>query len=542
MMRDSMVGLISGPWSRISSKITDTFGLDPLSCPAKIDSTKKTKAGSFGGWIEGSTFTLTQESLQRKVTHFGVLAREYMRIALSNEGFEKTVREDFALAYGAFWLPTRMLKTWYEHWEDYCRFRGNPFTGYFAPHSAFRLFQSFSGSTYFEKLLTEYILMKKNGLVLSENDYVQHMQERMKRFSVQLNKTDFSLIRRLIAYPNAKRAELAKETNTSIHWVSRRLAALQKFGVLQKHSEIFYPGLGMKQYSLLIHSEKNEHVFDFIKDSPFLYSANSVISGDYDLSAQILIPDNPQNQKLVENYLKIMNDHDFATELHEITSGYSNRCFDHFSTQRYSWELPWELFGPHLKRIHSEGLSKIMKPYMRPYKRMRFKIDHLDIKIIEAYQIGEPLRNVRAKIGIKYEKLVQRLNRLKREGLIQDKYRLHHCGLNETLLFRVPKKYSEAVTSWAQRLPDTKSMLGAGGELLLYLHLPDGGLQGIAMALKTLSMKIKPMLLDSQKLVGKWYSTNRSWSDAVIPLWDTEKQIWSSSDDEIHDWFDELPS
>ncbi|MFW9933875.1 MAG: hypothetical protein ACFFDR_14660, partial [Candidatus Thorarchaeota archaeon] len=151
-------------------------------------------------------------------------------------------------------------------------------------------------------------------------------------------------------------------------------------------------------------------------------------------------------------------------------------------------------------------------------------------------------RDLRSHLGIKYQRLVHRLNQLKASDILRDRYDLEHCGLHEALLVKIPDPaHGAAITSWAQRLPYTRIIKGSNDEYLLFLQLPDGGLQGMAIVLQTLSPNLKPMLLDSQPIIGKWYITPGSWNDAVNGLWDEKKQTWMGSEEEVSDWLRNLP-
>ncbi|MDF1538660.1 MAG: Lrp/AsnC family transcriptional regulator [Candidatus Thorarchaeota archaeon] len=541
MLRDWAV-LISGTWSKIDAKISGEFGLDSVPCPVEMRATSETRPGYFGGWIEQATLFLTNECLRGDIPHIGVLAREYMRTALEKQDFEKTILEDFSLAYGAFWVPSKKLNNWYSEWNSYRPHKGDEFTGIFHPTAAFQLFQTFSGSDYYGKLLTEYLLMKKMGLVLSEQEYILHMLERMRKFSVKLNTTDFSLIRRLLEDPQASRSELAKETNTSVYWVSRRLASLQEHEILEKQREIFYPCLGMKQSLVLLQCPEQSDPYDYVIDSPFLHSASRVISGTYDLVAHFLVPDNYESAKHLRTFQTILSNRQVQSEIYDIESIGSDYCFDHYSTTKHRWELPWELFGPHLKRIYDESLGDLIVPSTKQCTKTTKKLDELDLRILSEYQCGHSMRELRKKLGVKYEKLVGRLNELKAEGLVEEKYNLHHIGLNETLMLNIPSfEYGESIAAWAQRLPFTKFLLGPDGEMNLILHLPDGGLQGMALTLQTLLKSIKPMLLDSHELVGTWYAPQNSWFEHVAGLWDVKKQTWKSPEEDILNWFGSIP-
>ncbi|MFW9932176.1 MAG: hypothetical protein ACFFDR_05915, partial [Candidatus Thorarchaeota archaeon] len=386
MFRDSWAGLITGTWEKIANRVNDDFGLDYISAPDDMRPSYDSRPRDFGGWIEGNQLVLSNECLRGKIPHIGVLARGYMRKALATEGFEETVLEDFSYAFGALWLPIKNLKYWYDKWREFREFKGDEVTGLYYPAAAFNLFQSFSGSDYFNKLLNEYILMKRNGLVLEENDYVLHMLERVRRFSVQLTQTDFNLIRRLLEFPDTKRADLAAETGKTISWVSRRLVSLQEYGVLRKTCEVFYPRLGLKQLILLMNSQDESSILDYISESPFLYFANRIVAGEFDVVAMLQIPQNSNNFQSLNTYLRILADHDIHTELFDVSAMHSNRCFDHYSAKRNSWEMPWELFGPHLRRIHDENLSTLMAPEMRACSRADLVLKHLDFQIISEYQ------------------------------------------------------------------------------------------------------------------------------------------------------------
>ncbi|MFW9908128.1 MAG: hypothetical protein ACFFEF_06100 [Candidatus Thorarchaeota archaeon] len=541
MIRDSWAGLISETWSRIASKVSDSFGLGPLRRPNDLRPSADTKTGYFGGWIDEDILYLTNECLRGAIPHIGVLAREYMRMALSKQDFEETVLEDFSLAYGAFWLPSKKMDNWYTEWKKYCPYKGDELGGVFFPHSAFQLFQTFSGSDYYGKLLTEYLLMKKMGLVLSESEYILHMLERIRRFSVKLNLTDFGLIRRLIEVPKSSRIDLSTDTGTSVHWVSRRLASLQEYGILEKHREIFYPGLGFKQYLLFLKCPERRDPLDYVVDSPFLYSASRIISGNQDMVATLLIPDNSMNVNSLSKYSRIMRSLDVETSFYEVLSTGSTHCFDHYSTSRNEWEIPWELFGPHLRRIYDESLGNLIIPATKRCEKAKLRLEDVDFRVLIEFQKGDPLRTIRRKLGIKYQKLVSRLGKLKALGLVEEKYRLHHVGLNESLLLHLPDfDFGESITAWAQRLPFVRYLLHLNGEMSLILSLPDGGLQGMATALQNLSKGLKPMLLDSYELPGIWYTAQSSWYEKVKDLWDTKMQTWGTPQDDISMWFEGL--
>ncbi len=542
MFRDSWAGLITGTWDRIAKRVSDDFALEYVDAPRDMRPSYDSRPGDFGGWIEGNELVLSTECLRGKTPHIGVLARGYMRKALSHEGFEDTAQEDFSYAFGALWLPNKNLNYWYSKWKEFREFKGDEVTGFYYPADAFYLFQSFSGADYFNKLLNEYILMKRNGLEMKEKDYVLHMLERVRRFSVQLTQTDFNLIRRLIEAPETKRADLAQVTGKTTSWVSRRLVNLQEHGVLQKISEVFYPRLGFKQLILLMNSYDESSILDFIYESPFLYSANRIVAGEYDVAAILLVPQNSKNFQMLNTYMKILADHDLETELFDISGLHCSRCFDHYSAKRNRWEMPWELFGPHLRRIYDEKLSSLMAPKMKLCMKADLDLTELDFRIISEYQQGFSMRDLRLRLAIKYQRLVKRLEQLRMAEIYHDMYDLQHCGLHESLLVQIPDSdYSEAIISWSQRLPYSRAFQGSKGESLLFLQLPDGGLQGMALVLQTLSPNLKPMLLDSQPMVGRWYLTPSSWFGAVSSLWDEEKQVWNSSEEEISEWFQSLP-
>lgn len=542
MFRESGAGLIIRDWEKIASRVMSDFGLDYIKAPDDIRPSYESHPRDFGGWIEKNQLILSNDCLRGKIPHIGILARGYMRNALAKEGFEETVIDDFSYAFGALWLPNKYLSYWYKKWKEFCEFKGDETTGLYCPSDAFNLFQSFSGSDYFNKLLNEYILMKRNGLELEEEDYILHMLERQRRFSVQLTHTDFRLIRRLLESPETKRADLASETGKTVSWVSRRLVSLQEHGVLRRISEVFYPRLGLKQFVLLMNSSDESSILEYICDSPFLYSANRIVAGEHDLVAILLIPQNAKNFQSLNTYLKILADHDIKTELFDISAMHYNRCFDHYSTKRNTWEIPWELFGPHLRRIYDEALSSLLFPEMIGCTKADLKIQSLDFQIISEYQKGYSLRNLRAQVGIKYQRLVARLNRLKESGIIRERYDLQHCGLHESLLVHVPdSSHGTAVISWAQRLPNVRAFRGSKDDYLLFLQLPDGGLQGMALVLQALSPRLKPMLLDSQSLVGQWYLSPTSWKEELRTIWNHDKQSWNSSEDAVSRWLSELP-
>ncbi len=542
MLRDSWAGLISDTWAKIGARIADDFSLSEIETPRDMRPSFKTRQEYFGGWIQDGQLLLSNECLRGNISHIGVLAREYMREVLEREGFEHAVLEDFSFAFGALWSPSKSQKAWYEKWGEYRQHRGDETTGLFYPHNAFHLFHTFSGSEYFNKLLAEYILMKRSGLELSESDYVLHMLERHQRFSVPFNRTDFSLIRRLLDDPTAKRSDLARETETTVYWVSRRLVSLQNFGILRKVHEVFYQGIGLREFILLLDSDEVESIADFITDSPFLYSANRIVAGDFDLVARLLVPDNPKNSRALETYLKILADNDISASMHEALACNTNLCFDHYSTKWNQWELPWELFGPQLRRIYDEELARLMAPQMRLCTKIDLGLELLDLQILDESKRGLPLRALRKEVGIKYQHLVSRIERMKSHGLLHEMYELHHCGLHESLLVQIPEtSYGDAITAWAQRLPQTRSIATKGGEALIYLHLPDGGLQGMARVMQILSPSLKPMLLDSKVTLGKWYSTTSSWWESAKSLWDSDQQRWLCAEEELSTWFEMLP-
>ncbi len=542
MLRDSWAGLIADTWAKIGACIADDFGFSEIETPRDMRPSSKARQGYFGGWIQDGRLLLSNECLRGNISHIGVLAREYMREALGREGFEQTVLEDFSFAFGGLWSSSKSQKAWYKKWGEYRQHRGDESTGLFYPYNAFHLFHSFSGSEYFNKLLAEYILMKRSGLELSDSDYVSHMLERLQRFSVPFNKTDFSLIRRLLDDPAAKRSDLARDTETTVYWVSRRLVSLQNFGILRKVHEVFYQGIGLREFVLLLDSDEVESIADYIIDSPFLYSANRIVAGDFDLVASLLVPENPKNLRALETYLRILADNDISASMHEALASNTNLCFDHYSTKWNQWELPWELFGPQLRRIYDEKLAGVMAPQMRVCKKVDLGMQLLDLQILNEYKRGLPLRALRKEVSIKYQRLVDRIERMRSHGLLHEMYELHHCGLHESLLIQIPEpSYGDAITAWAQRLPQTRSIAAKGGETLIYLHLPDGGLQGVARVMKTLSPSLKPMLLDSKVIIGRWYSTTSSWWKSTKNLWDSDHQQWLYAEEELSTWFEMLP-
>ncbi|MHA1637600.1 MAG: hypothetical protein ACTSUO_09270 [Candidatus Thorarchaeota archaeon] len=522
-------------WNRFASDINESFGFpQPFKPHEVIIYNPQSTFENMGGFLEEQVVHLSEHVMKGDLPIEAVTAALCFQAAFPHGLVCCECIEDLSIEYGRQQLEDNTQENWVEQWKTYQEQRDGDlhkrhFSYWYLPRLSKLL-----GVDALSTLSREIAMMANAGIPFDLDDYHAFLNVRRTKFTAPLSKTELKLVDQILHHGAADLSKLGRGVGVSPQWISRKMSELRNKGILRHYNQIPFSKFSIRMFLLFIDTkESSMNAFEYVKNCPFLFGRQRIIAGNYQLMAIISIPDNEYSIESMNQGIKLMSRNDISTHISEIYSSGKSYCFDHYDPERGQWNIPWDLLRIELETIKNKGLAKIFPRIDTTAKRTDLRIDEIDIEILKCVEMGiASVNNIREKLKIGQHKVASRLKEMRKTGLITSTWEIRNIGLNESVVVTTSdKKSSEAIASWAQRLPKSIISFNQEGHLLLQTHLPSGGGHGLSSAVKDVC-KNATVSFTEQIIQG----TNAYPFD----LWDVEKQGWNSPKLQIHKWLDDL--
>lgn len=184
-------------------------------------------------------------------------------------------------------------------------------------------------------------------------------------------------------------------------------------------------------------------------------------------------------------------------------------------------------------RIKEESIDQLIEHIDYPAKTTDHYIDSLDIRILELIRHGRiSTRALRKELAIGQNRLLSRLKKLKREGLIRRDWGVFNIGLVERVALRATdRRTASLLDAWSRELPRVFLRYEKNRNLLMIVELPLGGSTKMMDTLRELKwpVTISPL---SSAIWGHWQFPKQ--------YWDVEHQRWMAQRKELDIWLNSL--
>jgi len=304
--------------------------------------------------------------------------------------------------------------------------------------------------------------------------------------------------------------------------------------VLYEFTRVPWFKIGIRGFQVLFNTRSGYDPFEIIKDCPFLYTSQRVLSGEWQANALFAVPDNPECVQSLDTMRNSLYEMDANVEIVEVCSSGKNMSFKHYNTHTGAWNIPWRLMEKKLKHSIDTGSHLFAERIDTPIIPIAGEIDSIDIEILGILSYGGKIDNkletVRSQLRINQNKAHERVKRIQEMGLIDDQYNVHGVGLTEQVIVRTDDAdIANAIDVWARELPTSFHRYDIDRRMFMTLSLPIGGSYNAMASMRD---------VNGQLFVSPVYRP--IWGDWKLPvhLWNVDTQQWNAPTEEINSWLD----
>ncbi len=451
--------------------------------------------------------------------------------ALARRGLSPKAHKHLSLGLSFHYLNQSERSKWFERWnnlEHRVEF-GKNIAIY--PALSYKNLYFVTEDSGVKTILRELLSMAKRSVRLDDHDYGEYYVRRQRLFSRRFSQTEIAMVDEVYEQPDITVTELASKIGMTPQWVSKRLSALMDHLVFIRYDHVPYSKIGIGIRNVLLKADNsNLNLNSLLTQSPFVYSTTPVLTEDWDLFVLLAVPENKMNNKAIEEFYRTLKK--IGVEVHnlETESAGNIRSFDFYSTDIGKWEIPWNILELELVRIHNEELADVIPLKMKPIQPIEIELDSHDIEIISMVRSRiTTVREIRKHLGIGQNKVIEKLQKLRRRGLIAIFWELRYIGLNESVLIQTDDTMKgRSLAAWVQRLPHSRVIFSKEGPTQIRANLPKGGAYGFTKAVRSLGHGIIGGLLGTPIVYGQKFN---------FQLWSVEDQCWGCPEEAIRTWF-----
>ncbi|MFW9769413.1 MAG: hypothetical protein ACFFF9_15955 [Candidatus Thorarchaeota archaeon] len=393
--------------------------------------------------------------------------------------------------------------------------------------------RTLGGKDELDAILHEFVCMFRYGKSLDFNDYVEYMMQRVQNIVVALNQVEVKILDALMKNREASYKQVAEITGLSESWVCSKINYLKRKYVLMEHTTVPFSTIGIKTFYALLAGPSWSDLTTLLTKCPFLYEIRTILNGPWHSMARLAVPDNSQNIRSLRQMRTILENHGIACDISETFSVGVWNSFYHYNTKTHSWEIPWIAMQGWGHRIEEESIDKLVEQIDYPTRTTDHYLDSLDIQILNLVRQGlKSIRVLRKELSAGQNKLLKRVKKLKREGLIRRDWGVYNIGLVERVALRATDtRTASLLDAWSRELPRVFLRYEKNRNLLMVAELPLGG---------------SAKLMDTIRLL-KWPATISPLSSAIwghwqfpSTFWDVEKQQWRFQKNDLESWLNLL--
>jgi DNA-binding Lrp family transcriptional regulator len=523
-------------WEAASADIDQRFGLSPAIDSPEFKFIIPEAAESPGPptTVKGDVILINSNPQSMNTLLPVLVGRACLQSALPEEILCKECISDLSFEYARQRITDdEVRKTWTNIWSEFAPpIIVSTVLGY-DPVEAYDWLYSMVGERGIDTIIKDLTYRAKNEIQLTFEEYLRYFASRLKRFSNLLDSTELKIIKHLTEDESITVTSLAKSTDLSTEWASKKLTDLKNRKVLRQFTRVPFSRVGIDMFHIILKRMFGTNdPFSLLRDCPFLYSYRQVLSGSWDAIGILCVPHNAKSLGYLEEGLRLLSKQGFNVEMQRVYSSGVVVSFD-FYRECEGWNIPWELLSVQLGRIMADNLADVISRVDRTKVPTDLELSDLDMRIFSCIHEGiTSVAKIRAQLGVGQERLAKRLKTLRQHHLITTSWEVHNIGLNEhVFVFEREEPLALAISSWTQRLPKSIVSFSEKGELSLQVDLPSGGSYGFCSALEEVSSQTQSAVL-SPKIYGLWRFPRG--------LWDSRYQKWLCPEQKLEHWLDAI--
>lgn len=373
--------------------------------------------------------------------------------------------------------------------------------------------------------IKEILELVKRGVSIGSRECHRIVEEARRRATPVLSRDEIGLLRRLIAFNSQSFSDIAEDMGKSIQWVSKIVKELTVLDIIKKQIEINLHRIGFREYALLVKVHKPSgiaKVETICRKAPFVRSIGECITGAWNLIVMLQVPDARGNIETIHAMIDDIESLGAITELHETVIQGRSSSMTFYSEEEGQWKIPWDLAGVHLRKIHRESLAGIIPQSLEELVATDKKISGLELQVLQKITEGTTrLVDIRRELQLGQEKVSRAYRLLKDEKIVVERFVLSNIGLYESaVVITKQEDMGDAISAWAQTLPDTRLRRWIRRGLFMHLNLPQGGSQGLFEAIRRLSNTI---------FASTVFTRFNAPVKIPVESWDQDTQHWQST-------------
>lgn len=520
-------------WRACSKIITDRFQLETPQEPISIRKVGKLdclqKGGSYD--VNSREFQVTDEVLDDRIPLKGVIFRECLSKSLPNNICLEAKR-DLAYEFSRQCLKKADRNKWTSLWKTFPSIRVQANLVY----NSFELMtwiNTLGGDKELDLLVHEFVCMLRYGKSLDFTQYVEYMTHRVQNIEVPLSHADLKIVDAVMKNPDASYQQVSEVIGLSESWVCTKINRLKRKYVLMEHTTVPFSQIGIKTFHVLLAGPSWSDSNSLLTKCPFLYELRAILNGPWQSMARLAVPDNSENVRSLKQMSSILENYGIASDISETFSVGISNSFYHYNTRTHTWEIPWIAMQGWGHRIREESIDQLIEQIDYPAQITNHYLDSVDIDILELIRQGRvSTRVLRRDLSIGQNKLLDRLQKLKKEGLIRRNWAVYNIGLVERVALRATdEKTASLLDAWSRELPRVFLRYENNRQLLMVAELPLGGSTRMMDALRLLKwpVTISPL---SSAIWGHWEFPGQ--------FWDVDHQRWLAQKEDIATWLSKL--
>lgn len=466
-----------------------------------------------------------------------VLAREVLRLSLPRSLEDSHARFDMACEYGRQTLNKESGGKWTHLWKEKTPPQTLTSGLRYRPIVFFNVLRHLGGENALTELVSRLSQMARYGIALGFEDWAELLIRYTTEYERALTKTEAYLVDALIQNPQASLELLAQRADITPRWAGAVRRDLLTRGQLLEFELVSYSQIGIRvlQVALFPKSAEMQDCTYLIEDCPFVFSASSLLTGGRGIYATLCVPDNPTNLNHIERMVDVARKDDVDVFLFDRHRSGNWLNLNDYSPINGTWDIDWDSMRLEAQMMQRDSLA-VLYPEMRLSERADpRRLDRLDIRLLSEFERGrKTTRQLQRALGVRMKTVTDRLRRLRRSGIIEKSYEIHHIGLIEEAITYIDNIGSgECLAALALRFPRCFIDYDKDERLFMRLRLPRGGSYGLASALRPI--KPSPAVhLVGGRLWGRWRLSE--WIDEWMP----ETGRWQPTSRNMHRWYSSM--
>ncbi|MFW9869166.1 MAG: hypothetical protein ACFFFO_06285 [Candidatus Thorarchaeota archaeon] len=520
-------------WQECSSIVADRFNLGTPAHPKSIRTISKLDGLYMGGSyvVSDREFQITEEVVVGDIPLRGLIFRECLFNSLPNNLCSEAKR-DLAFEFSRQSLKKGDRNRWTSLWRTIPSLRIQPNLVYNSLE-LMTWIHTLGGNDELDSIIHEFVCMFRYGKFLDFQQYVEYMMQRVQSIVVTLNQAEVKILDVLMKNRDASYKQVAEISGLSESWVCTKINYLKRKYVLVEHTTVPFSTVGIKTFHVLLAGPSWSNPDKLLTKCPFLYEIRAILNGPWHSMARLAVPDNSENVRFLKQMINILENYGLACDVSETFSVGVSNSFYHYNAKIRNWEIPWIAMQGWGHRIKEESIDQLVERIDYPARTTDYYLDSLDIRILDLVRQGfTSTRAIRKELAVGQNKLVNRLKKLRTEGLIRRDWSVMNIGLVERVALRATdERTANLLDVWSRELPRVFLRYEKIRNLLMIVELPLGGSTKMMDTLRLLKwpVTISPL---SSAIWGHWEFPRQ--------FWDVEHQRWMAQKEDLRTWLEFL--